>query len=250
MQEDERQVHMKSLFVFGLISLMLIASGTATAQTSSEHAPGTEPHFKGVQAYEAGRFWQARTFFRTSARFADKLSQVYLGAIYYNGEGVEADRARGWAWFELAAERDYPHMVDMAEDIWAQLSPEERTRGQQILEEELRPEFGDEVALPRTERRMRQDRRRMTGSRLGSSPGLMRIYDGGRNLDAALGSGTGAEVSPGSSIGRGRYDFYSEDNWDLDKILEREARLYHAQYADDVRVRDVEGQDSGDESNQ
>lgn len=208
------------------------------AHSDAEHAPGTEPHYKGVEAYEASRYWKARGHFLTSARFADKMSQFYLGAIYFNGDGVEADHARGWAWFELSAERGYPQMVEIADRIWDQLSSEQRDRGRRILEEELLPEFGDEVAVPRTARRMKEDRRRMTGSRLGTLPGLMDIYEGPVDLDTASGGRGAGTGSAGPS--RSRYDFYAREKWDFDQILEREAWIFRGMPEGEVTLGEFE----------
>lgn len=253
---------MKRRLDVALFTLFILSTALASAQTSptqepdeegalalvahahvgAEHAPGTEPHFKGVQAYEAGRFWQARNYFTVSARFADKMSQFYMGLIHFNGDGLTADHARGWAWFQLSAERGYPQMMEIADRVWDQLSPQQRDRGRQILEQELLPEFGDAVTVQRTARRMRQNRLQMTGSRLGTTPGLMEIYEGPVDPDAAgsTGTGTARGASTGTSPNRSRYDFYAEDEWDFYAILEREARVFKGFPEERVRLGEFE----------
>jgi TPR repeat protein len=46
-----------------------------------------------------------------SSLYADKPSQLSIGFLYLNGEGVEKDPVTALAWFELASERGYPMYV-------------------------------------------------------------------------------------------------------------------------------------------
>ena len=46
---------------------------------------------------------KARDWFRKADEQGDGLAQVNLGAIYANGDGVERDDARAYAWTSLAA---------------------------------------------------------------------------------------------------------------------------------------------------
>src|SRR5687767_3169796 len=59
----------------------------------------------GIQAMADGRNSQARGYFRQAARYADKLSQGALAEMLWRGKGGDADRALGYAWMDLAAER-------------------------------------------------------------------------------------------------------------------------------------------------
>lgn len=209
---------------FRMIPILLLAAvmagPVAFAQTSFEHAPGTSSHIKGREAYDAGRHWQAMQHFLSSAHWADKMSQFNIGVMYFNGEGVDADHSRGWAWMELSAERRYPQMVEMADRIWAQLDDAQREQGRRILEQELLPAYGDEMAVPRTARRMQEQRRTMTGSRMGN-PGIMEIYVPDR--------------SP-----RSRTEYYKDENWDFYALLELEAKMLEGVYRGRVEVGEFE----------
>lgn len=220
-----------------ILALGILVSFMAAAQTSFEHAPGTEPYRKGMKAYESSRHWQALGHFRSAARWADKSAQFYLGAMHYRGEGVERDLARAWAWFELSAERDYPQMVAIADDLWDELDPDERERGREILEQELRPTYGDAATVQRTHQRMQEDRRRMTGSRLNTMPGLMEIHEG--NSEGVVQVPT-----------RSRYDFYKKENWDFYALLEKEAELMGGRFKGRVEATEfevIEDEDEGED---
>lgn len=215
-------MYVKSRIAISVMLIAAVACGSAWAQTSFEHAPGTPSYVKGAEAYEAGRHWQAMQHFLAAAHWADKMAQFNLGVMHFNGEGVESDHARAWAWFELAAERRYPQMVEMAERIWAQLTLQQRERGREILEKELLPDYGDEVAVPRTARRMKEQRRTMTGSRLGN-PGLMEIYR------------PNAMSTPIP-----RDQFYKEENWDFYALLEKEAEVLNGVFRGRAEFGDFE----------
>ena len=62
---------------------------------------------RGRKYYEAGHYEHARECFELAARYADKPSQAMLGEMHWQGEGGPRDRALGYAWMDLAAERLY-----------------------------------------------------------------------------------------------------------------------------------------------
>lgn len=128
---------------------------------------------EAMHAYEEGRYGRALDWFKRAARHGDKLSQAMIASMYWDGVGVARDRALGYAWMDVAAERRYPDLLEFREAYWAELDRREREdaleRGQEIL-----AEYGDEAAQPRMEQALARERRRMTGSRTGS-PGAMRV---------------------------------------------------------------------------
>lgn len=128
-----------------------------------------DQHFRrlGVEAREHGRLDKAREYFRRAARYADKLAQGVYAEMLWNGEGGAADRALGYAWMDLAAERGAPMLVAHRERFWSELAPVERERA---LREgrAVYAEYGDEVAKPRLEGVLRRERRSVTGSRTGA----------------------------------------------------------------------------------
>lgn len=120
----------------------------------------------GMQARERGRHEEARNDFRNAARYGDKLSQAALADMLWNGQGGPADRALGYAWMDLAAERGTEWLVVQRERFWEALSADERERA--VREgRALYAEFGDPAASPRLERELRAGSMRQTGSRAG-----------------------------------------------------------------------------------
>ncbi len=133
---------------------------------------------------DAGRHEVAFQQFRRAARYADKPSAAMVAEMYWKGIGVPQDRALGYAWMDLAAERMWRPFLIKRETYWAALTPEEQSRalavGPAIYEE-----FGDAVAKPRKETAMNRAKRQMTGSRTGfigaitieipSATGMIRI---------------------------------------------------------------------------
>lgn len=126
----------------------------------------------GMEARERGRDEEARNNFRNAARYGDKLSQAALADMLWNGQGGPADRALGYAWMDLAAERGTEWLVAQRERFWEALSADERERA--VREgRTLYAEFGDPAATPRLERELRAGSMQQTGSRAGWS-GAMR----------------------------------------------------------------------------
>lgn len=137
----------------------------------------------GVQAREAGRLAEARTWFRRAGRFGDKLSQAAYAEMLWEGQGGDRDPVLGYIWMDLAAERGAPWLLALREQYWDALDAGQRARVP-VEGEAVFAEHADAVALPRLERRMRRVARNATGSRTGWV-GPMDIYIG---MDAGGGS--------------------------------------------------------------
>ncbi|MGY6586656.1 MAG: SEL1-like repeat protein [Wenzhouxiangella sp.] len=189
----------------------------------AEHTPSYRTMNEATRFYNNGDYLSARARFRSAARWADKTAQFNLAVTYYKGQGTESDVAKAWAWFQLAAERGYPMMVDMADMLDGMINDDLRRRGQAILDE-LKPIYGDEVAVERTAAHMRRERRRATGSRVGAT-GFVRVVD-----------------SQGFS--RDGRDFFRREAWDFEQVIAREAQLFDA-LDRGVRVRDIDTDEKG-----
>lgn len=135
---------------------------------------------EGLNSLEQGEFDEAIQHFLRAARYADKASQVLLGLMHWKGEGVPLDRALGYVWMDLAAERLYPSYVALCERYWKQMNAAERERALEIGQA-VYAEYGDSVAKPRMETVLRRHR---GGSRLGadvyqgSPPQMAMSHDG------------------------------------------------------------------------
>lgn len=119
-----------------------------------------------LEEYRKGEFADALRDFKRSASYADKFSQSMVASMYWNGQGTTVDRALGYAWMDLAAEREYHNFAQQREAYWAMLDEAERVdavqRGQAVY-----TEYSDEVAKPRMEKELDRVTRNITGSRTG-----------------------------------------------------------------------------------
>lgn len=138
----------------------------AMERTSTWGHPDQYGEFLGMQAYASGDYAKAMKYFEMGARYADKLSQLSIGLMYLQGEGVEKDPVIAYAWLALAAERKFPRYVATRDAVWKQLDDSQRQRASALLDQ-LSGEYGDAVAKVRMERALREARTEMTGSLVG-----------------------------------------------------------------------------------
>lgn len=132
---------------------------------------------KGTEAFRRGQLESALYRWDISAYWGHKIAQYNLGLMHFKGVGVPADHARGVAWLALAAERGDPPLADALEWGYAQLSPAEVDRANAIWREELKPRYGDAVAMPRAMSLWRMDMAMTTGSHLGYTIGQLAVTD-------------------------------------------------------------------------
>lgn len=138
----------------------------AMERSSTWGHPDLYGEFTGMQRYAAGNYKAAMKYFLIGARFADKLSQLSIGLMYLNGQGVQKDPVSAFAWIAIAAERKYPQFLATRDAVWAQLDGPQREQARALLEK-LYPEYGDPAAKRRMTMRLRWNRTEQTGSMLG-----------------------------------------------------------------------------------
>lgn len=201
------------IFMYGINAAMATADAQISrpgqnAQPYNEHTPSFQAMRSAKRAYEAGQHFSALSGFKSAARWADKFAQFNVGAMYLRGEGTEFDPVRAWAWFELAAERDYPDMVETADNLWRKLDAGQHRQAQSILQDELLPKYGDDVAIEKTARKMQRELREATGSRLGAA-GSLQIIDGdGRRREGA--------------------EYFAEEKWNFRNLVQYETAVVFA----------------------
>jgi uncharacterized protein len=110
--------------------------------------------YAGLEQYAKGRYKRAMSYFVKSAWYSDKPSQLSIGLMYLNGQGVDTDLIQAYAWTALSAERHYPDFEATRDQIWRQLEPAQR-RQALALEQSLSAQYGDQVAKPREIQAMR-----------------------------------------------------------------------------------------------
>lgn len=138
----------------------------AMSHSSTWGHPDQYGEFTGMQRYAAGDFKAAMKYFLIGARYADKLSQLSIGLMYLNGQGVQKDPVTAFAWVAIAAERKYPQFLATRDAIWAQLDASQREQAKALVEQ-LYPEYGDATAMHRMTLVLRWNRSELTGSYLG-----------------------------------------------------------------------------------
>lgn len=160
-------------------------SGLAQHQPIFRLPPGDRLFLAGLEAYESGEYDTAMTYLTDASYWANKPAQFNIGAMYHNGEGVEKDLVEAYAWFALSAERfGDARMNELRDQTFAQLTPEEQERAR-AREQELLAELGDDRRLARVAKWFRDEKREVTGSRVGFTGSALTIY-----APSANGNGT------------------------------------------------------------
>lgn len=181
---------------------------------------------EGLHAYSNKRYDQAMEYFLRAARYADKPAQAMIAEMYWTGTGVTQDRALGYVWMDLAAERFYSNFIIKREEYWRALDEAARrdaiVRGQPLL-----AEYGDDAAKPRMAKVLRRQRA-LTGSRVGFVGNLEIIPF------------TGPYAGTGMTL-RGD-DYYAPKYWQAEKYFDWQDEVWDAPAARKGRVKvgDVE----------
>jgi uncharacterized protein len=137
--------------------------------------PDQEGEFKGVLHFAKGDYVGAMKYFLDGARYADKLSQLCIGLMYLNGNGVRKDPVTAYAWLAIAAERKYPKFVATRDEVWSGLNAGQQQKAI-ALTEKLSLEYGDAVAKPRMVAQLMQDMLEGTQSHVGYDDGRIKAY--------------------------------------------------------------------------
>jgi hypothetical protein len=158
------------------------------ATPEDDARPGEKFYFRAVHAFQHKEYKFAVDMYEVAASWAYKPAQYNLAIMYLKGEGVPVDRQRAMAWMALAAERSDPQYVQARELLYADLTPAEFEHANAIWRE-LKPTYGDDVAMPRAKMRWAQVRAAMTGSHVGGVVGNLQV--------GAQGAGVKPVNSPG-----------------------------------------------------
>ncbi|TCI11451.1 sel1 repeat family protein [Dyella soli] len=176
----------------------------AMARSSTWGHPDEFGEYTGMNYYANGNYAKAMTRFLDSARYADKLSQLCIGLMYLNGEGVAKDPVAAYAWVAIAAERNFPQFVATRDAIWNQLDAGQRERAR-ALQDTLYAPYGDPVAKPRIIRELRMARAETIDHYLGIP--TMTIAPGGPAPPCGGNTIYGAPIAGCSG------DFYAAWRW-------------------------------------
>lgn len=190
---------------------------------------------EGLHEYSNKRYDRAMEYFLRAARYADKPAQAMIAEMYWTGTGVVQDRALGYAWMDLAAERFYSNFIIKREEYWRALD-EAAQRDAIVRGQPLLIEYGDDVAKERMAKVLRKQRS-LTGSRVGFVGNLEIIPF------------TGPYAGTGMTL-RGD-EYYASKYWQPEKYFEWQDEVWDAPAARKGRVKvgDVEqaGKPTGQE---
>jgi len=156
----------------------------------SDGRPGEYYFGLGVQAVKDGDYRHAVDMYKVAASWAYKPAEYNLAIMYFKGQGVPADRARGTAWMILAAERGNPLYVKARDLMVTALTKPEFQQADGIWNQ-LKPTYSDDVALRRAKGRWAQVKASTTGSRVGAA--------GSEYLMVGSGNGARAPALAGES---------------------------------------------------
>jgi TPR repeat protein len=175
----------------------------AMKDTSTWYHPDLFGEFAGMRYYAKHQYREAMKYLEIGAYYADKLSQLSIGLMYMNGEGVEKDPATALAWFDIAAERGYPNFVATRDGLKAQLSAEQLAKSAEIRKT-LEARYADAAAKPRMAMQLHQGQMQITGSRTGFDSGVSQLNTGIKSNQVAIAGGT---------------DVYAKNRWDPDSYF-------------------------------
>ena len=191
---------------------------TAMSRTSTWGHPDQWGEFTGMQRYAHGNFKAAMKYFLIGARYADKLSQLSIGLMYLNGQGVKKDPVAAFAWVAIAAERKYPQFLATRDAIWAQLDASQREQAKAMVEQ-LYPEYGDPTAKWRMTVRLRLNATELTGSFLGFGSDSVASLTPGQFTGTGPMPACGAKTIEGAPI-TGCGNIYARWRWDPKQYFE------------------------------
>lgn len=208
------------------------SAGTISDQSEnspeSDARPGVYYFNLAAQAYKRGEYKYAIDMYKVAASWAYKPAEYDLGLMYFRGQGIPVDHARGAAWMILAAERGAPLYVK-ARDLMVTALTDTEFKQADAIWNQLKPTYGDAVALQRAKSQWRRVASQATGSHLGHTTSNLRVgsLTGGPSLQPQAesnprnpaGLGGGGSVTAGDVLAGGSIDgsvaykqFHASDN--------------------------------------
>ena len=167
----------KFQYILWVVLVGLVAFSAEAQQSAGLSSGFADSHTLRVQRkvddlFERGEYERAYFIYRNElVPLGDKYAQYMVGFMNLTGKGVEEDPVAASAWYRLAAERGTPEFVAVRDFLLIGLTPEERSRSDDLFVE-IRSEYSDLVVLLNSIKRGVRDMKPTTGSRISgqSSP--------------------------------------------------------------------------------
>ena len=119
-------------------------------------------------AYKDKDYDQAYKLYHRLAEYGDKFSQYRIAYMHQKGYGVEKNMIEALAWSYVSAEKKVKGFVNYHVGLKNKMSAEQVQRGLELGEEYLE-EYGLYSVAYRAKRLIKKNKKRCTGSRVGSS---------------------------------------------------------------------------------
>jgi hypothetical protein len=215
--------------------------GPATGNYATPEADGRPGEYDfqlGVNAYYKQDYAHAIEMYKVAASWAYKPAEFNLGLIYFQGLGVSADKPRGAAWMSLAAERGDSRKAERARDLMlSQLGKSEVDQAFAIWQQ-LKPTYGDEVALHRAKMRWAQVRSSKTGSYVGDGAVHLLVSDQGESFASQARPGSDANMgsvgAPQATSGADFFKYQATDSSIAYRQFERSGNPYDVSFRSDL----------------
>lgn len=109
---------MKTVISLKYLLLSVVTAGCLSVSTVQADI------YTALNDYEQGNFASAKAEFERLLPLGNDMSAFNLGAMYFNGDGVERDITLAYGYFKLAAELNNPDAKEILPQVEAQLSEE------------------------------------------------------------------------------------------------------------------------------
>jgi len=85
---------------------------------------------------------QAAYWFRKAAEKGNAKAQVQLAVMYFNGQGVNKDIIEAYKWLNIAGVKGHPDRIKISEQVEKSMTAEELSEAKKRLEESIKKRSG------------------------------------------------------------------------------------------------------------
>lgn len=108
--------------------------GAADSSASDGSSRGEDRLKLGVRAYREGDFERAYRIWMPLAREGSPWAQFYVGALYFEGRGVDPDAVRAYYWLARARAEDHDQAADLLRRVREDMSGNQIAAARSLLQ--------------------------------------------------------------------------------------------------------------------